>query len=107
MSKKKPVAPLWAGRVTKHKIAQIYEDDAQGMHDDALINDVAYTLLARCKSMVVVEDARNGRAICPVCESVIEHKAQKGSLLECENCEWSGSWDEYRRSLDGLHLIAP
>ena len=107
MSKVKPVAPRWAGRVTKRKIAQLYEDDASGMHDEDLINDVAYTLLARCKSMLMVEDARNGRATCPICDAIVEHEAKQGCLLACENCNWTGSWNDYRASLNGLHLIAP
>ena len=103
----KPVAPRWGGRVAKHKIARLYEDDASGMHDEDLINDVAFTLLARCKSMLIVEAARNGRAACPVCEAIVAHEANKGAVLECENCDWSGSWNDYRASMDGLHLIAP
>jgi hypothetical protein len=107
MSDLKPVAPRWAGRVAKWKIARIYEDDAQGMHDKVLINDVAYTLLARCKSMLMVEEARQGRAACPVCEVLVEHNAQKGCVLSCAYCGWTGTWDAYRASMDGLHLIAP
>lgn len=107
MSEQKPVAPKWAGRVAKWKIARLYEDDARGMHDEDLLNDVAYALLERCKSMLVVEEVRTGRATCPICEAVIQHAAQKGSLLECKNCDWTGSWDDYRASLDGRHLIAP
>jgi len=102
-----PIAPRWAGRVQKQKIAQLYEDDANGMHDQELINDVAFTLLARCKSMLTVEAARNGRVACPVCEAILEYKAEKGAKLECENCEWTGTWDAYRESMNGLHLIAP
>ncbi len=59
----------------KQKIAQLYEDDANGMHDEELINDIAFTLLARCKSILMVEAARNGQATCPVCEVVIAHEA--------------------------------
>jgi len=107
MTSKKPVAPQWAGRITKSKIAQVYEDDAHGLHDEDLLNDVAYTLFSRCKSMLIVEDARNGRAICPICETIIEHLAKKGTELTCGNCDWTGSWDNYRQSMDGKHLIAP
>lgn len=107
MTEMKAVAPRWSGRVRKQKIAQLYEDDARGMHDEDLINDVAFTLLARCKSMLIVEAARNGRALCPVCGSIVEHEARKGCLLACKNCDWTGSWNDYRGSMDGLHLIAP
>jgi hypothetical protein len=107
MPEQKPGAPRWAGRVPKYKIARIYEDDARGIHDQDLIDDVAYTLLARCESMLQVEEARLGRATCPVCAATVEHAAQRGCSLECKHCGWSGSWDDYRGSFDGLHLIAP
>ena len=106
-NKKLLAAPKWAGRVPKWKIARLYEDDAKGMHDEALLNDIGFTLLARCKSMLMFEQARNGMATCPVCEAMIEHAAQKGVSLECSHCGWQGSWDQYRASVDGLHLIAP
>lgn len=107
MTRTMPAAPRWAGRVHKQKVAQLYKDDANGMHDVELLDDVAYRLLARCESMLLVEAARNGRATCPVCEAIVEHEAKKGALLECKNCGWAGSWSDYRGSMNGLHLIAP
>lgn len=107
MVEKRPVAPQWAGRVPKWKIARIYEDDAIGIHDEDLLSEVAYTLWIRCKSMLMVEEARNGRATCPVCETVIEHSAGKRTVLDCQNCDWTGSWEGYRASFKGLHIIAP
>jgi hypothetical protein len=77
------------------------------LHDDVLLNDVAFTLLARCKTMIMVEEARQGRAICPNCDSIIEHPVQKGYLLECYTCDWTGLWDDFRHSYKGRHLIAP
>lgn len=100
-------APRWAGRVPKWKIKQLYKDDARGIHEEDLINDVAYTLFARCESMLMAEAARCGRAACPVCEAVVEHTALRDCILTCENCGWAGSWNVYRKSFDGLHLIAP
>lgn len=102
-----PVAPVWATRVSKEALLRLYEDDAEGMYDEFLINQIAFTLLMRCESMIIAEEARNGRALCPICGKLIDHPAQKGFHLECPNCSWSGSWDAYRASMDGLHLIAP
>jgi hypothetical protein len=107
MSKTTPVAPRWGGRVPKSKITRIYQDDARGFHDTELINDVAYTLYVRCHSMLKVEQARQGRATCPVCKATVVHRARRGDSLSCEGCGWIGSWDDYRGSFDGLHLIAP
>jgi predicted RNA-binding Zn-ribbon protein involved in translation (DUF1610 family) len=107
MMEKIPPAPRWVKRVSKWKIARVYEDDAAGIHDEDLINDVAFTLLSRCKSMLVVEEARNGRAACPNCETIIDHPAQKGTTMVCTSCGWTGTWNAYRSSMDGKHLIAP
>lgn len=106
-SLKPPVAPQWAKRVSKEAIARIYEDDAQGYYDEPALNEVAFILLMRCQSMIMAEEARSGRATCPVCGKIIQHDAQKGTFLDCPYCSWKGSWDEYRKSMDGLHLIAP
>ena len=103
----KPVAPQWASRVSKEIIARIYEDDARGLHDEELLNNAAFTLLLRCESMLIAEKARSGYATCPVCGQIIEHDAQKDTILECTHCSWSGTWEEYRKSMDGHHLIAP
>ena len=103
----KPVAPRWASRIPKGKIARLYEDDAAGMQDEALINDVAFTLLSRCKSMLTVEAARNGLAACPACDAVVEHGAERDTLLACGSCDWTGSWEDYRGSFQKKHLIAP
>ena len=46
-----PVASHWAPRVPRWKIARLYENDACGLADEALIDDVAYSLLERCRSM--------------------------------------------------------
>lgn len=97
----------WAKRVPKWKIARLYEDDARGLHDEDRVNDVAFILLARCKSMVMVEAARNGRAACPRCEALIEHPVQRGFRLDCDSCGWSGLWQDYRASFKKRHLIAP
>lgn len=102
-----PVAPQWSPRIAKQKIAKIYEDDAQGFHDAALLNEVTLALLMRCNSMLMAEEARKGRVTCPVCGRIIEHDGEKDSLLECPYCSWKGSWDAYRKSMDGMHLIAP
>ena len=44
--------PSWAPRVTQHKIRQLYEDDAKGIRDEDLIEDVGYSLLCRCESFI-------------------------------------------------------
>lgn len=36
---------VWEPRVPQHKIRRLYENDAAGIIDEALIDDVAYTSL--------------------------------------------------------------
>ena len=103
MTEAMPIAPRWADQVQKHKVAQLYKDDANGMHDEVLISDVAFTLFARCQSMLIVEAARNGQAACPVCETLVDHEAKKGAVLACQACDWTGSWDAYpNRWMDAI-----
>lgn len=55
--------PVWAPRVRQHKIRQLYEDDAKGIYDEGLINDVGYALLARCLSFIAANEATQGKAL--------------------------------------------
>ena len=101
-----PKAPRWAGRVQKWKIARLYEAHAKGIVDEELIDDVAYSLLLRCESMLMVEEAHRGRATCPVCSGIVEHKWDKQPELVCAGCEWRGQWREYWKTYTGKHLTA-
>jgi len=103
---KQPVAPRWAPRVPRWKIARLYENDALGIVDEALIEDVAYSLLERCQSMVAVEEAHRGRAMCPMCEAIAEHKWDKTEKLRCGGCGWTGQWETYWKSYKDKHLTA-
>lgn len=101
-----PAAPEWAPRVPPPKIARLYEDDARGLHDADLLADVGFALHERCRSMLQVEAARQGRATCPLCAALIEHDGKPDSQLPCA-CGWRGTWAAYRATFRGAHLIAP
>lgn len=105
-AQEQPIAPRWAGRVPKWKIARLYENDATGVLDEELIDDVAYTFLARCESMIVAAEAHRGRAACPVCGQLIEHDWDKKAELCCAGCGWTGQWEAYWRSYKGKRLLA-
>lgn len=49
--------PEWAPRVPQWKICRLYENNAVGLYDDELIDDVAYTLFARCRSFITACEA--------------------------------------------------
>jgi hypothetical protein len=87
--------PAWAPRVPQYKIRKFYLNDANGIYDDELIDEVGYALLARCESFLIANDAAQGRVICPVCSKIILHTAQSDEVLCCRQCGWEMVWKEY------------
>ncbi|MGC9468959.1 MAG: hypothetical protein ACP5HS_10245 [Anaerolineae bacterium] len=95
--------PTWAPRVRPEKIRRLYELDAQGIIDEELIDDVGYSLLARCESFIRANEAVAGRARCPNCGATVAHPAQKEELLQCP-CDWSLSWADYFATIQHKQL---
>jgi hypothetical protein len=93
MNKKQP-APLWAPRLPKKLISRLYVNDALGMRDEGLIDDVGYRLLMRCRSFITANKAVHGKATCPACSSIITHNKGKDESLVC-GCGWKLSWSDY------------
>ena len=89
------IIPSWAPRAPQHKIRQLYLNDANGIYDDELIDDVGYALLARCESFLIANDAAQGRVICPVCSTTILHRGKTDEVLCCPQCGWEMVWKEY------------
>ncbi|MDP6041453.1 MAG: hypothetical protein QGG64_23095, partial [Candidatus Latescibacteria bacterium] len=98
------VLPTWAPRVAKRKIKQLYDDDARGMHDEELIEDVGYSLLSRCDSFIVANEARDGSVRCPCCEASVSHKSGEDEILKCQNCDWRLSWAAYFKTIQHKQL---
>lgn len=98
--------PDWAPRLKKKDIARLYATDALGIHDQALIEEVGIGLLARCESILAATEAWGGRAPCPACEAIIEHTADKESVLRCAQCGWQGSWRAYQATYRRRQLVA-
>ena len=90
-----PILPSWAPRVPQHKIRQLYLNDANGIYDDELIDDVGYALLARCESFLLANNAAQGRVSCPMCSTTILHTKKPDELLYCKQCGWEMVWKEY------------
>ena len=65
--------PRWAGRVPRHKIARLYEQDAKGIVDEDLIDEIGISFLARCQSMMMADEVHEGKALCAGCDSIIYH----------------------------------
>ena len=64
-----PARIRWAPKVRPDKIRRLYEQDARGIVDDDLIDDVGLAFHARCRSIVLVN---SGRVACPECGAVFK-----------------------------------
>ena len=97
------VLPTWAPRVPKVKIRRLYETDARGIYDDELIDEVGYSLLARCQAFLDAEEARAGRIKCPVCGEVVLHGHDRDELMRCA-CGWQLTWGAYFATIQHKQL---
>ena len=98
--------PTWAGRVPRHKIADLYKKDALGICDEDLVDEVGIGLLVRIREIFRAREANSGLARCPHCRRGIEHDFDPAFLIRCESCNWELAWSEYQKSFQGKHLIA-
>ena len=106
MAKTRHDRPTWAGRVPRHKIAELYKKEALGICDEVLIDDVGIGLLVRIEHIFRAKNANSGLASCPLCQRDIPHDFDPAFLLRCESCNWELVWAEYQKSYQGKHLIA-
>ena len=44
----------WSPRVSQHKIRLLYENDANEIIDEDLIDDIAFSFLVRCQDIITV-----------------------------------------------------
>ena len=98
--------PTWAGRVPRHKIAELYKKDALGICDEELVDEVGIGLLVRIREIFRAREANSGLARCPHCRRGIAHDFDPAFLIRCESCNWELAWSEYQKSFQGKHLIA-
>jgi hypothetical protein len=89
----------WAPKVRPFKIRQLYENDARGIVDEELIDEVGYALYARCESVWLVTERR-----CPECHEQCTKSEGKRPILACPACGWSASWESYKRSYKGKRI---
>ena len=91
----------WAPKVRPEKIRQLYLNDARGLVDEHLVDDVGLALYLRCESIVL---ASTGRVKCPVCGAIVPVKlrdelrsaeAAADREARCPQCAWGttvGAW---------------
>ena len=91
--------PVWAPRVAQSKIRKLYETDAMGIYDEELIDEVGYTLLARCEAFITANQARAGELPCPQCAQPVRRE----EVLHCP-CGWERPWADYFKTIQHKQL---
>lgn len=99
------IKPEWEPRVSPGKIRRLYANDALGLVDEELIDAVGTSLLLRCRSILVANEAHIGHAACPRCQAIIEHKRDKRERITCPQCSWQTTWGAYAKTIDGKGLL--
>lgn len=95
--------PEWSPRVRPALVKQLYLSDAQGIHDDELIDEIGIGLLLRCQSFIEANEAVAGRAHCPQCRRIVAHNGKKETVLRCA-CGWSLAWGDYFHTIQNKQL---
>jgi len=99
--------PVWSPRVSKSKIARLYASIGKGIVDEELIDDVGFSLLARCESVLTATDTGEGRgARCPNCDSLVKFTTWQDEQLECKSCGWQCPKQAYKKTIKYKHLFA-
>jgi hypothetical protein len=93
--------------VSKPKIRKLYRSFGKGIVDSELIDDVGFSLLARCESVLAVTLAGEGRGVqCPGCGSLVQRAVWRDETLECESCGWRCPSHAYKKTYKYKHLFA-
>jgi hypothetical protein len=96
--------PIWAAKLSRQKIKRLYEQDARGLYDEKLADDVGIGLYARCDSMLLVTSANLGHPLCIECRTEMPHSYQKEFISTCPACGWTITMGEYGASYKGQTL---
>jgi len=94
----------WAPKISPNKIKKLYEQDAKGIHDEELADDVGISLYARCDSMLFATFFNIGNPLCVECRTEMPHEYQKDFICECPKCGWSITVGEYGASFKNQTL---
>lgn len=97
----------WNGRLAANKLRKLYENDAAGIHDEELLDDVAVTFYARCVSIKAATSAHYGDVTCARCLTIIKRrKWARSEPLVCSGCGWESDWGTYLQSYQKRQLFS-
>ena len=102
----------WSPRLAPTTIRRLYESEAAGHADEALLDDVGMTLLLRCQDILDIDAARRGTIVCARCKhagtrtllarpdlsAVRRTEREQADVVTCPVCAWSITWREYEKS---------
>ena len=91
--------PEWSPRVRMEKLRKLYQNDARGIVDEELLDDVGITLYCRCESILDASDAVLGKVHCPGCATIIVRtSSDQHEQIRCAKCGWTIRWIDYQKS---------
>lgn len=106
----------WNKKVSRNDLWRLYQDEAKGLLDEVLLDDIGLTFYLRCKQAKEVRDCMDkGQIICLHCGAVLTggRVSRTGSVLtksadnytpiECA-CGYSYTYREYRRSCNSVNM---
>ena len=95
----------WAPKVSRSRIWRLYQNDARGAIDEALVEDVGWALLQRCRSILHVS---RREVECPRCGTVILLSPVGSSdVVDCPTpgCDWATTTAAWHASWRHQDLI--
>ncbi len=98
--------PVWAHRLRKSQIERLYKSCGEGYMDEDLIDDVGFSLYARCTSMLQVSEAIRGRPPCPNCGAAATLLKGSTAIAKCTDCGWKCPWKIYKKTYQRKGLFA-
>lgn len=112
MPKHVALAMNWSKRVPLEKIKRLYHSDAQGMLDDALLDEVGHGLYMRCCDIREFKRACAGEVTCRNCGHqlcrrgiAVRPQGDLSEVLKCR-CGWQMTWGDYLKKSQGNQLGA-
>jgi hypothetical protein len=94
----------WAPKVRTELLVRVYQQNARGLLDGDLVDEVGWRLWERLADVVRVT---TGRVRCPVCGADFQVRRKGGRLDElrvCPGCAWSTSAVQWHRSWEHRDL---
>lgn len=93
----------WTPKVSRRKLVQLYNSEAQSCIDEELLDDIGYTFYTRCKqAREVREHMDKGQLICHYCGTILIPDSYT-AVVSCP-CGYHYTYREYRRSCNAANM---